>query len=256
MELTDRVAVVTGACGDIGLATCLELAREGARVVAVDVEEARGQQVVAQITAVGTDARFCRADVRRAEDVKRYVNHTLQAFGRIDVFFNNAGITGSIIPMADYPEDIFDQVLAVNLKGAFLGLKHVLPVMVKQRSGSIINMASAAGLIGFAGFTGYVASKHGVIGLTRTAAAEFGGVGVRVNAVCPGPIEGTMMRSLETAINPSDPHAVVAQFLAANPSHRYGRPEEIARVVVFLASDKASYVNGAAWTVDGGVTAI
>ncbi len=256
MDLKDRVALVTGAGGDIGRAACLEFARVGAKVVAVDVDAEQGEQAAAAAARLGIEARFWRADVSRAEDVKGYVDGTLQAFGRLDAFFNNAGITGPVVPLPEYPEDIFDRVIAVNLRGAYLGLKYVLPVMLRQNAGSIINMSSAAGLIGFAGFAAYVASKHGVIGLTRTAAAEFGSAGIRVNAVCPGPIKSSMMRSLEASINPTNPQAVVEQFLAANPAHRYGDPEEVARVVVFLASERASFVNGAAWAVDGGVTAI
>jgi NAD(P)-dependent dehydrogenase (short-subunit alcohol dehydrogenase family) len=256
MEMKGRVALVTGAGGGIGRATCLEFARAGAKVAAVDIDAERGEQTVAEVARAGGDARFWPANTTRAAEVKRYVEGTVGAFGRIDVFFNNAGVPGPIVSMVDYPDDVFEQVIAVNLNGVFLGLKYVLQVMVAQKSGSIVNMSSAAGLLGFSGFAGYCASKHGVIGLTRSAAAEFGSIGIRVNAVCPGVINTAMMRTIETAMNPMNPSAVVEQFAAVNPAHRYGEPEEIARVVVFLGSDSASFVNGAVWTVDGGVTAI
>jgi NAD(P)-dependent dehydrogenase (short-subunit alcohol dehydrogenase family) len=176
--------------------------------------------------------------------------------GRIDVLFNNAGIPGAQTPLVDYPQDVFERVLQVNLIGTFLGMKHVLPTMIAQGRGAIVNMASVSGTVGAPTMAAYSASKHAVIGLTRTAAGEVGRQGIRVNAVCPGPIDTALIDTLHAGINPQDPAAVKAFNVGRNPMGRYGAPEEVARLVVFLASDAASYVNGAAWLIDGGRTAI
>jgi NAD(P)-dependent dehydrogenase (short-subunit alcohol dehydrogenase family) len=187
--------------------------------------------------------------------VQGYVRQTVERLGRIDIFLNNAGIEGIVAPVAEYPEDIFDQVLAVNLKGVFLGLRYVLPVMLAQGAGSIINMASVAGVVGAPGMCAYSASKHAIVGLTRTAAAEVGRQGVRVNAVCPSAIQTRMMGALEEMLSPGQPEKIRAQFVARNPLGRYGQPEEVAQVILCLASDAASFVNGVAMLVDGGRTA-
>lgn len=254
-DLSGKVALVTGGGGGIGRATCLEFARGGAQVAVVDVQRDLAQATADEIVARGGQATFFEADVSQAQSVQDYVAHTLETFGRIDVFFNNAGIEGTHAPLTEFPEEIFDRVMAVNVRGAFLGLKYVLPHMLAQKSGSIINTSSNSGINGAPNLSAYVTSKHAIIGLTRSAALEVGRRGVRVNAVCPGPINTRMIRSIEALSNPENPSQVVDQIIARNPSGRYGEPEEVARVVAFLASDEASYVNGAIWTIDGGRTA-
>lgn len=254
-DFVGKVALVTGGGGGIGRATCLEFARNGANVVVVDINAELASQTAAEVQALGARAEFAQADVSRSRDVQNYVSVALARFGQIDIFFNNAGIEGEIAPIPEYSEETFDRVLAVNLKGAFLGLKYVLPEMLKRNRGSIVNTSSNSGMQGAFGFAGYVASKHGIIGLTRVAALEVGKRGVRVNAVCPGPIDTRMMRSIERLSNPANPAEVTDQVIARNPLGRYGEPEEVARVVAFLGSDEASYVNGAIWTIDGGRTA-
>ena len=249
--MNGRVAIVTGGGSGIGQATCLALAEAGYKVVVVDLEEQAGASV-----AAATGGKFIRADVRETESVRGYVAGTLAAFGRIDVFFNNAGIEGTVRSTVDYPEDVFDKVFAVNVRGVFLGLKCVLPVMIAQKAGSVNNSASVSALYGPSGLSAYSASKHAVLGLTRVAAGEVGKLGVRVNAVCPGPIQTPLWAAIEQAATRTNPNAINDGFLARNPSGRFGKPAEVAAVVLFLASDEASYVNGAAWTIDGGRSAV
>ena len=256
MNLTGKIALVTGGGSGIGQAACLAFAQAGAKVAVVDIDLPAAEYTAAAVRALGGEARAIQADVSQSAHVQAYVAATLSAFGRIDAFFNNAGIEGQVGPLAEYDEANFDRVIAVNVKGTFLGLRYVLPVMIAQQSGSIINSASVAGTVGAPGLGAYCTSKHAILGLTRTAAGEVGRQGVRVNAVCPGPIETRMMQSLAQQLNPAEPAAVVRANSARNPLGRYGAPEEVARVVVFLASDEAAYVNGAAWLVDGGRTAI
>ncbi len=244
--------VVTGAAGGIGAATATAFAAVGARVLVVDRMEDHGRAVVEAISQAGGTARFQMGDVADEASVAGYVAAAVNHFGGIDVFFNNAGIEGKIVPISEYDVADFDRVIAVNLRGMFLGLKHVLKVMLPARSGSIINNASVSALRGAAGMCGYIASKHGILGLTKTAAIEVASAGVRVNAICPGPIETRMMHSIEELTNPGDPGKVSSQVIARNPTGRYGRPEEVAQAVMFLASDAASYINGVALPVDGG----
>jgi NAD(P)-dependent dehydrogenase (short-subunit alcohol dehydrogenase family) len=193
--------------------------------------------------------------VTRSADVQAYVKAALDAYGRIDCFFNNAGIEGTWRHTAEYDEAMFDQVIGVNVKGVFLGLRHVLPVMLAQQSGAIVNTASVAGLVATPGMPAYVASKHAVIGLTKTAAGEVAKMGIRINAVCPGPVDTRMIHSLERMIDPSDPAKVAQRYQAAMPTGRYTTPEEIANMVVFLCSDLASNTTGGQFVVDGGRTA-
>ena len=256
MDMHGKVVLVTGAGGGIGRAACLEFARAGARVAAVDVNRDPGEQTLREVVKLGGEARFFQADVTKAADVKGYVAGTVQAFGRIDAFFNNAGIEGMLSPLAEYPEEVFERVLAVNLTGVFLGLKYVLQVMLTQKSGSIVNTASTGGLHGSPGMSAYAASKHGVVGLTRTAALEVAKDGIRVNAVCPGATNTRMMRSIEEMVDPANPQAALEQFAAVIPSGHYGEPAEVARIVLFLASDASSNVTGVALTVDGGLSAV
>ncbi len=252
MEFKGKVALVTGGGGGIGRAAVLGFARAGARVMVVDRDAQSAQDSTAAANACGGEARSHTADVSRAADVRGYVQATLDAWGRIDCFFNNAGIEGIVVPTTEYDEDAFDAVIAVNLKGVFLGLRHVLPVMVKQGAGTVVNTASVAGLFGAPGMPAYTAAKHGVLGLTKTAAIDVARAGIRVNAVCPGPVETRMMRSLEAMRNPADPEAVHTALRAGMPTGRYTTPEEIANTVLFLCSDLSGNLTGTHIVVDGG----
>ena len=254
MDFTGKVALITGGANGIGQAAAQEFARLGARVMVVDRDEAAGEATAAGIRQSGGAASFVAADVARSADVQRYVQATLDAYGAIDCFFNNAGIEGTVVPLVDYDEAVFDAVIAVNLKGVFLGLRHVLPVMLRQGRGAVVNTASTAALVGSPGLSAYVASKHGVLGLTRTAAGEMGGSGVRVNAVCPGPTDTRMIHSLVQQLSPNDHAAATARYQASIPLGRYATVQEVTDVVLFLCSDQASSVTAAHFVVDGGRT--
>jgi NAD(P)-dependent dehydrogenase (short-subunit alcohol dehydrogenase family) len=252
MDFAGKVALITGGGGGIGRATALGFAGRGAKVVVVDHDATTGEASAELVRQRGGDACFVRADVTRSADVQAYVKATVDAYGTIDCFFNNAGIEGRAAPTQDYDEAIFDQVIAVNLKGVFLGMRHVLPVMLKQGRGAIVNTASVAGLFGGPGMAPYVASKHGVMGLTKVASSDVARLGVRVNAVCPGPVETRMMRSLEAQRNPTNPQAVHDMNAANTPTGRYVLPEEVANVVLYLCSDFASDITGTHIVIDGG----
>jgi NAD(P)-dependent dehydrogenase (short-subunit alcohol dehydrogenase family) len=252
MDFTGKVALITGGGGGIGRATAVGFASRGATVVVVDADPALGRTTVDVVRQQGGACGFIQADVTKGASVREYVEKTLADHGRIDCFFNNAGIEGRVIPTQDYDEDIFDQVIAVNLKGVFLGLRYVLPVMIKQGSGAIVNTASVAGLFGSPGMPAYCASKHGVIGLTKVASTDTAGLGVRVNAVCPGPVETRMMRSLESQRNANDPESVHAAYAAGIPTGRYALPEEIAGAVIYLCSDLSGDITGTQLVIDGG----
>ena len=252
MNFTGKVALITGGGGGIGRATALAFAARGAKVVVVDFDPQIGEDTVSAVHAAGGDARFVQADVTKSADVRNYVKAAVNAYGRIDCFFNNAGIEGKVMPIQEYDEDVFDAVIAVNLKGVFLGLRHVLPVMLQQGGGTVVNTASVAGLFGGPGMPAYVASKHAVLGLTKVASADVAGQGVRVNAVCPGPVETRMMRSLEAQRNPNDPAAIADAMRAGMPTGRYTMPEEIANTVLFLCSELSGNMTGTQVVVDGG----
>jgi NAD(P)-dependent dehydrogenase (short-subunit alcohol dehydrogenase family) len=255
LDFTGKVALITGAANGIGRATALGFGRSGAKVVVVDRDAAGGESTAGVIRQAGGEARFVAADVTRSADVQGYVNAALDAYGAIDCFFNNAGIEGKWAHTAEYDEAMFDAVIGVNVKGVFLGLRHVLPVMLRQRRGAIVNTASVAGLVATPGMPAYVASKHAVIGLTKTAAGEVARQGVRVNAVCPGPVDTRMIHSLEAQLDPADPTSVGRRYQSAIPLGRYVQVDEIANTVMFLCSDLASAITGAQYVVDGGRTA-
>jgi NAD(P)-dependent dehydrogenase (short-subunit alcohol dehydrogenase family) len=255
MDFHGKVALITGGGNGIGRASALGFATRGAKVVVVDRDQAAGEATVGILRQQGAEALFVAADVTQSSDVQNYVKLALEKYGSIDCFYNNAGIEGSLAPTYQYDEDMFDRVMAVNVKGVFLGLRHVLPVMLKQGSGAVVNTASVAGLVASPGMPAYVASKHAVIGLTKTAAGEVARAGVRVNCVCPGPIDTRMIHSLESMLNPDDPKSVENRYQANIPIGRYGTAEEVANLVIFLSSDLASNITGAQYVVDGGRTA-
>ena len=249
-QLDGKVALITGAGSGIGRASALAFAREGARVAVADIVVEGGEETVRMVKEAGGEAFFIQVDVSNAAEVEAMVNTVVDAYGRIDCAYNNAGIEGRLASTDEYPEDVFDKVIDINLTGVWLCMKYELPHMLKQGSGAIVNTASGAGLIGVAGMSAYVASKHGVVGLTKTAALEYAKSGIRVNSVCPGLIQTPMVERL-TADQPQLGEALVA----AEPVGRTGKPEEIAESVVWLSSDAASFVTGHAMSVDGGFVA-
>ena len=255
MDFHGKVALITGAGNGIGRAAAIGFASRGAQVVVVDRDTAGGEATAGIVRQQGGDALFIAADVSQSGDVRNYVRLALDKYGAIDCFYNNAGIEGTVAPTHEYDEDTFDRVIAVNVKGVFLGLRHVLPVMIAQGRGAVVNTASVAGLVASPGMPGYVASKHAVIGLTKTAAGEVARAGVRVNAVCPGPIDTRMIHSLEAMLNPGDPASVGTRYQSNIPIGRYGTAEEVANLVIFLSSSLASNITGAQYVVDGGRTA-
>jgi NAD(P)-dependent dehydrogenase (short-subunit alcohol dehydrogenase family) len=251
-----KVVVITGAAGGIGSAAAVRFAQEGARLVLVDLAAAALDDVAAAVTQAGGTALSVAANVTRSDEVARYVAAALEQFGAIDCFFNNAGIEGVVAPLLDYPEADFDRVLAVNLKGVWLGLQHVGRAMRERGGGAIVNTASVAGLRGGRSqIAADTSSKWAVIGLTRTAALEFAAHGIRVNAVCPAPVETRMMRALERGLDPADPERVHARTAAGIPLGRYAEPSDVAALVAFLCSPEAAYITGGIYPVDGGLTA-
>ena len=249
VEADRPVALVTGGGGDIGRAIALRLARTCQAVAIVDIDERAAAETAHLIEATGCKAMAVRADVSRPDQTAAFVNTVEAGFGPIGIFANNAGIEGVVAPLHEYPDEIFDRLLQVNVKGVFLGLKYVLARMMPRGQGAIVNTASTSAIRGRAGLGGYVASKHAVLGLTRTAALEVAGTRIRVNAILPGPVESRMIRELDDQASRNN------QGFRRAGAARHGRPENIADVVAFLASDEAAHVNGAAWVVDAGVTA-
>lgn len=251
-----QVAIVTGAAGGIGSAVVRRLLRDGARVTLVDLHDGQLESTVASLDVDPGRVLTVAADVSQEADVERYVKTTLDHFGRLDLFFNNAGVEGRMAKIVDAEVADFDRVIAVNVRGVFLGLREALRAFRQQASGgAVVNTASIAGLRGGARLAPYVASKHAVIGLTRSAALEATGLGVRVNAVAPGYIETRMIQALNQARSPGNPDAARQAFISHVPMRRYGAADEVANLVVWLLSSEASYITGSVHLVDAGLMA-
>ncbi|WP_339279051.1 glucose 1-dehydrogenase [Paenibacillus sp. FSL W8-1187] len=249
--LNEKIALVTGGGSGIGRATSLKMAGYGAKLVIVDFNEAGGQETVRLIQEQGGEAIFVQADVSKAEDVQRYVQAAVDAFGRIDVFFNNSGIVQKFNRLADIEESEFDRIMSVNVRGVFLGMKYVLKVMEQQGGGSIVNTASTAGVKSEHSASAYSASKHAVVGLTKGAAIEYVKKGIRVNAICPGGVETALTKGVEAAFLSG---GYVPEEVGNMRMGRYAQPDELAEVACFLASDRASYMTGSIVVADGGLT--
>ena len=249
-SMQDRVAIVTGASAGIGHAAALAFAREGAQLSLADRDDDRGEKLVAELAELGTDACFTHTDVSDPDSVAAMVDATVRRFGRLDYAFNNAGIEGAQAPTADCTLENWNRTIGVNLTGVFLCMHAEIPRMLASGGGAIVNNSSVAGLVGFAGIPAYTASKHGIIGLTKTAALEYAEQGIRVNAVCPGVIDTEMIDRFT-----HDDPATRAQLLTTEPVGRLGGPQEIADAVVWLCSERASFVTGHTLAVDGGFVA-
>ena len=242
-RLAGKTALITGAAGGIGAACARLFAAEGARLVLMDNDPA--------MPAID-GARTFVGDVSRSDDMEDAVGVAVEGFGGLDVAVLNAGVEGGVAPVEEYDLETFDRVIAVNLRGVFLGLKYAMPALRARGGGSIVVTSSIAGLRGRARMPAYVASKHAVVGLMRTAALEGARDGVRVNTVHPSPVDTRMMRSLETQLAPDDPEGFRRDYEAASPQGRYARPEEVARLMLFLAGDESAHCTGSTYGIDGG----
>lgn len=248
--LENKVVLVTGGGSGIGRATSLLLAKQGAKVMIADYVPESAERTVKLIRDAGGHANCVAADVSISQQVEAMVAKTVETFGRLDGAFNNAGIEGKMVDTVDYPEEVFDRIMAINLKGVWLCMRAEIPQMLKSGGGAIVNTASGAGLVGVPMLSAYNASKHGVVGLTKTAALEYAQKNIRVNCVCPGLINTPMVARMIDGggMNEQD-------FVAAEPVRRMGRPEEIGEGVVWLLSDAASFVTGHSMSIDGGYVA-
>jgi len=252
-RLTGKVAVITGGAGDIGLATAKLFTQEGAKVLLVDINEKALQKAISLLDE--RIANYTIADVTDPIQTQEYIQTAVNHFGGIDIFVNNAGIHGIVKRIINYPIEIFDKVIAINVRGVWLSLKFVIPEMEKRGGGSIIITSSLAGIRGTTGMSAYVASKHAAVGIMRAAALECAEIGIRVNSVNPATIEGQMMRSLEENIKLPTPDMAKNRIEKGCPMKRYGTPEEVAQMILFLASDESRYCTGGVYMVDGGISA-
>jgi NAD(P)-dependent dehydrogenase (short-subunit alcohol dehydrogenase family) len=249
-EFEGKVALVTGGGSGIGRGTALAFAREGAKVVIADRDVQRGEETISMIRDAGGTASFRRTDVSVAAEIEALVDYTMTTYGRLDLAFNNAGIEGDVKPLADQTESNFDAVMDINVKGVWLSMKYEIPRMLEQGGGAIVNSSSVAGVVGFPGIGIYAASKHAVIGLTKTAALEYSAQGIRINAVSPGAIDTEMIDRLADGMNVKK-----NDLTTFHPIGRIGRVEEVAEAVLWLCSDRASFVTGHSLIIDGGFTA-
>lgn len=250
----DKVVLITGAGSGLGQATALQVAKEGAKLVLVDLNEKGLEETKAKIVEVspGAQTLLITANVADEQAVRNYVNQAVESFGKIDGFFNNAGIEGKQNLTEDFGVDEFDKVISINLKGVFYGMKYVLKVMKEQGYGSIVNTASVGGIRGVGNQSGYAASKHGVVGLTRNSAIEYGQFGISINAIAPGAIMTPMVEGSLKQIDPENWEEVGKQFVQPNPMKRFGKPEEVGYLVAFLLSDQATFINATVIPIDGG----
>lgn len=248
------VGVVTGAGGDIGAAVCRRLGERGAAVLCVDLTEAGARRGAAACEEAGGKADVFAADVTQEQQVFAYADRCRQLWGAAHFFFNNAGIEGTETPLASYHVDDWDRVLAVNLRGVFLGLKAMVHLLEHEQVTRIVNTASVAGMIATPNLAAYGASKHAVIGLTKTAAVEFAPLTIAVNALCPGPVESQMMRRIEAGVAPGAAEAAKRQYEGMIPAHRYAALDEVANLAAYLLLDSPIYLTGQAIALDGGLS--
>ncbi|SHM74043.1 glucose 1-dehydrogenase [Gracilibacillus kekensis] len=250
----DKVVIITGGGSGLGAASALQMAKEGATLVLVDINEEGLEESKQAIMDVAPEAtvELVEANVAKEADVKNYIEHTVDKFGKIDAFFNNAGIEGKQNLTEDYGVDEFEKVININLNGVFYGMKHVLAIMKKQGYGSIVNTASVGGIRGVGNQSGYSASKHGVVGLTRNSGVEYGEFGVSIKAIAPGAIMTPMVEGSLKQVGGENWEEAGKEFVSANPMKRFGKPEEVGYLVAFLLSDQANFINGAVIPIDGG----
>jgi NAD(P)-dependent dehydrogenase (short-subunit alcohol dehydrogenase family) len=251
-RLQDKVAVITGGAGGIGLAAATKFVTEGAKVLLVDLDEAALTEATHEL---GDAAAWCVADVSDPEGTQSYVRAAVEAFGGIDILLANAGIEGQVKPIVDQDIEMFDKVIAVNVRGVWLSLKYAIPEIAKRGGGSIVITSSVAGIHGSPGVSPYVTSKHAVIGMMRSAALECAPLNIRVNTVNPSPVETRMMRSLEEGIAPGDAQTAHAFIANSIPMGRYGEPADVANLMCFLAGTEAGFLTGGVYMVDGGISA-
>jgi len=249
-KLENKVAIITGGAGSIGKTTAKLFLEEGAKILLVDIDEDELKKALEELNS--EDVKYCVADVSKSIDVERYINETVKLYGKIDVFFNNAGIEGTVKPIVDYPEEAFDEIISINVKGAWLGNKYALPQI--KDGGSIIMTSSLSGLLGSVNLSGYIISKHAVMGIMRATAIEAAARKIRVNSINPGPVDNRMMRSIEEGEVEGHAEEVKKHLEKTIPFGRYAEPIEVAKLVLFLSSDDSQYITGTTQVIDGGIS--
>lgn len=247
MELKEKVVLITGAASGIGESTALLFAKEGAKLVLTDLNEDKGNKILESVLELGAEAIFLKADVSKAEDSDKSVQRALEKFGKLDIAVNNAGIGGPQHPVGEYDIEAWNNVIAINLSGVFYGMHYQIPAMLRNGKGSIINVTSILGSVGFANSAAYVAAKHGVVGLTKSAAIEYSAQGIRINSVGPAFIKTPLLEGLEQEL--------LDQLVSLHPIGRLGEADEVAELFLWLASDRASFATGAYYPIDGGYLA-